>query len=154
VEIGPRKVELMNMHRLRGISPVVATTLLILIAIATSVMLYVWLSGMVTSSTAGTEGLSQKFKIDTVYLDSGENITIVVRNTGDVPVKITAVYVYWSNGTLAANNTDLSATLNPGEVKPIDTGINVTDKDLENERVTVKVVSEYGVEAVWVGRLK
>jgi len=79
----------------KAVSPVIATLLLILIAVAAAVLVYVWVTGYASSVTAsGTPELQERIKIDAVSYDASlKNLTVYVRNIGDVTVNITTIYV-------------------------------------------------------------
>ena len=94
--------------RMKGISPVIATLLLILIAVAAAVLVYVWVTGYASSMTkAGAPELEERIKIDTVNATAGIpiNVTIYVRNIGSTAVDISSAYII-----IAHNNTCLLYT--------------------------------------------
>ncbi len=131
------------MH-IRGISPVVATALLVLIAIATAAILYLWVSGAASSQLGGEEVLYERIKIDAVqYDDTNNRVIIYVHNIGETPVTISAAYVINATGTVAQDTT-LSQSLNPGDI--IQVQVSAT---LDPGIYTVKVVTENGVEATY-----
>jgi len=77
----------------KGISPILATLLLIVIAVAAVVVTYAWVMTFTTSttSTAGAVLVQENVR----YHRTGGNFTeIVIRNTGTADGKLAAVY--WS----------------------------------------------------------
>ena len=82
----------------KAISPVIATLLLILIAVAASILVYVWVTGYASSVTgAEASQLQERIKIDTVSVPSGtagSNVTIYVRNIGNVEVNVTLSLIH------------------------------------------------------------
>ncbi|MCS7119785.1 MAG: archaellin/type IV pilin N-terminal domain-containing protein [Nitrososphaerota archaeon] len=97
------------MHRLfrnkRGVSPVIATLLLISIAVAASVIVYSWVTAMVTQQGQQAQVM---IKIDSVQFENNTTVNVTVRNTGTVPAKIGSIYVYAANGTrVGAKNFDV-----------------------------------------------
>lgn len=95
----------------KGISPVIAVLLLIVITVAATVLLYVWLSGFMTSQTTSTQStsLSERLKFEAVTLKSDGTVDAYIRNIGDVDVKIVTVYILGANGTTVVayyNNID------------------------------------------------
>ena len=87
----------------RGVSPVIAT-LLIVIAVAAALLTYIWVTGYIgrTTSTAEASQLQERIKINAVQVQqqSGAyNVSISVANIGDVQVTITAAYVLTEGGT-------------------------------------------------------
>jgi len=85
----------------KGISPILATLLLIVIAVAAVIVTYAW---VVTFTTTQTQQAGSFLKEENVVWRTNQ-INITIRNTGTSSVKIAAVYV----GTSASNLT--SATV-------------------------------------------
>jgi len=147
--------------RRRGISPVIAVLLLIVIAVAAAILTYVWITGYVGTlqSQATAQQVQERLKIDGIKVDtSDEDVDLVyVRNIGDVQVKIAAVYLLDSNGNILAINGSTLAddTLDPGEL--------VTVKDKNNDEITwnppvtlesgkayvIKIVTDRGTEVTY-----
>ena len=138
--------------RRKAVSPVIATLLLILIAVAASIIVYVWVTGYVGGATPqSTPEIMEKIKIDSVKV-SGTTVTIYVRNIGDVDVNIGAAYILDpASGTVKAENTSIPTTLT---ISKGDVGeIIITNANLNSGDVYVaKVVTENGVEAATVFR--
>ena len=88
----------------KAISPILATLLLIVIAVAAVVVTYAWVMTFTGSQTNQAGIILVKENVSWV---SGSSIAVVVRNTGTSNGKITAVYI----GTSSANLT--SATVSP-----------------------------------------
>lgn len=136
----------------RGVSPVIATLLLILIAVAASIIVYVWVTGYLGASTpTSTPEIMERIKIDSVKVSS-TTVTIYVRNIGDITVNITSAYVIDAEtGTTVASNDSVKTTIGPGEVKAV--YVNVTSVTLTSGKPYVaKVVTKNGVEAATVFR--
>jgi len=136
---------------MKAISPVIATILLVMIAVAASVFLWVWLSGYVTSTSSevetGTETVKVAVKIDGVKYDSAtQKVTIYVTNIGGVAANITSAYVLDSKGNVVASNTSANLKLDPGATGSVDvTGANLVSGDT----YVAKVVTSEGVEATY-----
>jgi len=82
----------------RGISPILATLLLIVIAVAAIVVTYAWVITF-TGSTTGQAGvLLDKDAVS--WGSSPKNITIYVRNKGTSDAEINAVYIGTSSTNL------------------------------------------------------
>ncbi len=82
----------------KGVEPIVAAILLIAIAIVAGVLLYLWISRLTTSSTAGGTTIASELQVLSVT-GSGTSLTIYVKS----PVHLTSyssinVYVYKANG--------------------------------------------------------
>ncbi|MGB9854325.1 MAG: archaellin/type IV pilin N-terminal domain-containing protein [Candidatus Bathyarchaeales archaeon] len=99
----------------KAISPILATLLLIVIAVAAIVVTYAWI--MTYMSSAGQQAGVMLTK-DNVEWPSGK-IIIYVRNTGTSDAVISAVYV----GTSAANLTKVNATYDPSSSVLADGGV-------------------------------
>jgi len=126
----------MNRRLRRGISPLIATVLLILIAISTGLLIYAFATGWIGSRTSLGAGPSSFIAIDATYLNKTDevcNVTVYVRNVGSVSTNVTAIYVKdLSSGAVYANTTpneiygngkEGNLTIRPGEVKAISANI-------------------------------
>ena len=91
----------------KGISPILATLLLIVIAVAAIVVTYAWV--MTYMSSAGTQAGVQLSK-DAVNWPDNNTIKIYVRNTGTSDATIDAVYIGTSPTNLVKQT---SVTYNP-----------------------------------------
>jgi flagellin-like protein len=134
--------------RIRGISPVVATALLVLIAVATAALLYLWVSGTVSNQPTEEPALHEKIKIEAVGYDSGAGqVTIYVRNVGAVTANITSAYVIDAvTGKVVASDTAVNQAIPPGNPATITLNANLE----AGKPYTVKVVTEDGVEATYI----
>ena len=139
----------------RGISPILATLLLIVIAVAAIVVTYAWVM-MYMGTTTTQAGVL--LKIDNIWFDSVTNVTkINVRNAGDSDTKLVDVYV----GTSSENMVRVTDDSDLGSGKPIsgvsggDNTVTITiswpnnfgDMWTEGTRYYFKVVPQHG-EAV------
>ena len=105
----------------KAISPILATLLLIVIAVAAIVVTYAWVMTYVGSTTSQAGIL---LKEDTINWQSGK-IVIYVRNTGTSDGTIDAVYI----GTSGNLTLQTSVTYNPSKIVSKNGGtiaINVT----------------------------
>ena len=96
----------------RGVSPVVAVLLLVVITVAAAVLVYIWLIGFMQSqtTTTGSTALGERLKFETVSLtkinSTHSNFTAYVRNIGDTAINITTAYLLEADGqTLVAVGT-------------------------------------------------
>jgi len=139
------------MTRIRkGVSPVIATVLLILVAVAATVIIWTWVSGAAANNPTSQPALQEKITIDAVKYISGDNqVTIYVTNLGPTTVTITAGYVLdANNGTAVCQST---FTTN-NQIDPQSTqSFTVTcTNSLEAGRpYTAKVVTSNGVSATY-----
>ena len=81
----------------KGVSPIIAVLLLIVIAVAAALLTYLWVLGYVGSAQRSGQPtqLEEKIKIDGVKVETGATITIYVyvRNIGSVTVNVTDIYI-------------------------------------------------------------
>ena len=87
-----------------GISPVVATVILVAVAIVIAIAVAFWASGLV-----GVFTRYEKIEIYAAYATSPTSITISVRNTGSSPATIDNILV---NGIPCADS-DICSSVNP-----------------------------------------
>jgi len=137
----------------RGISPVIAVLLLIVIAVAAAILTYVWITGYIgTLQTQSTgQQLQERIRIEAIDGAGGRRLTIYVRNVGETAVTISAAYlINATNGDVLASNTDLSVGIDPGDVSNsvTITGIR-TDVWVDGKTYVVKVVTAKGTEATY-----
>jgi flagellin-like protein len=130
-----------------GVSPVIATLLLIVIAVAAAVLAYIWIIGYQGTLTqqASTAQLQERIKIEGVEYNSTHTLTVYVRNVGDVNVVIDALYVINKTGTIIGSSTGVSLTLTPGQVNSGTVSATLNS----GETYTVKAVTTKGTEATY-----
>ena len=109
-----------------GISPVVATVILVAVAIVTAIAVAFWASGLVSVFTR-----FEKIEIQTAYWD-GEAVVIIARNTGSSFAVVDMILV---NGAPCITT---SVTLSIGD--SID--FSISDCDLAGSIVTGGVTNE------------
>jgi flagellin-like protein len=130
-----------------GVSPVIATLLLIVIAVAAAVLAYIWIIGYQGTLTqqASTAQLQERIKIEAVQY-SGGSLTVYVRNIGDVKVNVTALYVYDPSGTILQAKTNANIiNLTPGSIGSDSISVTLTS----GTTYTVKAVTSRGTEATY-----
>ncbi len=135
----------------RGVSPIVATLLLILIAIAAAAVLYVWVNTLSSSTTQYNPGnVASAISIDAADL-STNTLTAYVRNVGSNVISgVLNVYIYNQTGTLIATGQSGSVTIQPGQVQSISATLSFTTGNgiSSGTTYTVKVVAPGGASAV------
>ena len=130
---------------MRAVSPVVATALLVLIAVATAVLLYLWVSGTVSNASTNNPALQESLKIEAVY-NISKSVYAYIRNTGNVPVNVTSAYlIELDNGNVTAVNMHINKIINAGNATKILLFNNAAIK--KGVTYLVKVVTKDGVEA-------
>lgn len=91
----------------KGISPILATLLLIVIAVAAVIVTYAW---VMTFTTTQTQQGGVFLKEENVAWPNSSTISVVIRNTGTSDAKIMAVYM----GTSSTNLNLTTADPTPG----------------------------------------
>jgi flagellin-like protein len=95
----------------RGVSPVIATLLLIVIAVAAAVLVYMWTVGYATQMKPTTPETGERLKIEgeklfrESTLSRDVNATLYIRNVGGSPVYINGSYLLTTAGSIV-NMTD------------------------------------------------
>jgi archaeal type IV pilus assembly protein PilA len=107
----------------RAISPIIATLLLILIAIAAGVVVYAYVIGFVGNTTQNTGNNVAVISVDNFCASaslgkctSGNSYYIVVRNVGSVSVPAGTVEIYFTDATSGAtgSTTCTISAVSPG----------------------------------------
>jgi flagellin-like protein len=99
-----------------GISPILATLLLIVIAVAAVIVTYAWVMSFTTSTTSKA-GVVLSVENVRFYNSSGLKVDITIRNSGTADAKIVDVW----NGTSSSNlaMTTAAVTYNPTTQKAV-----------------------------------
>ncbi len=100
----------------KAISPILATLLLVVIAVAAIVMTYAWMNSYMGNTTDNASVMS--YKANVAFLQSGKSITIDIGNSGTGNTEIIGVYI----GTSASSATVQTTTpttlpLNGGSIE-------------------------------------
>lgn len=98
----------------KAISPILATLLLIVIAVAAVIVTYAW---VMTFTGSQTQQAGVILVEENVSWPSSSSVAIVIRNTGTSNGKITAVYIGISGANLESatvTSPSLPATVNAG----------------------------------------
>jgi flagellin-like protein len=138
--------------RRKAVSPVIATLLLIVIAVAAAVLTYIWVTGYMGSvaQQASTAQLQERIKIEGVKYNT-TGVFVYVRNIGDAKVQISSFYLYDASGTVVATVTLTSPQeLNPGDVKELPPATTPLSYTLSpGATYIVKVVTVKGTETAY-----
>jgi len=102
----------------KAVSPIIATLLLILIAVAAGVIIYVWATGYI-GTQIGTAGGQETFVITYVKYTGGNTLKVTIVNQGSTAINIKNVAVYnstYSGNPVAQNTTGgiSPSVINPG----------------------------------------
>jgi flagellin-like protein len=96
----------------KAISPIIATLLLILIAIAAGVIVYAYVIGFVGGTSNNQATGASNISIDSVSGVAGSTaVTAYIRNIGPQSAIITAVYIVDTTGTPIAGGTYIGTQL-------------------------------------------
>jgi len=107
------------MRSRRSISDIVAVVLLIVIAIAAAVIIYMWLSGLIGSMHTSTSAMQVKLEITGANVTyntnkSGFNVTAYVYNPpGSPSTSISLGELEFTNGTVICSTNKVSPTTIP-----------------------------------------
>jgi len=83
-------MQLLKIEKRKGISPLIATLLLIAIAVAASVLTYSWVMSMIGSQSSQAQ---TQVRVDSVTWVSATTFSLDVRNTGSVDATIESVSI-------------------------------------------------------------
>ncbi len=133
---------------MKGISPIVATVLLIIIAVAAGVLIWTWLHSMASKSlsetgTVGKEAITvEGIKYSYDATNNQWTLTIYVRNAGKTTVKLMYVYIYDAETDKLVDAIDVSGQnveIAPGKVG----SVQITTTALQDGKTYyVKVTTE------------
>jgi flagellin-like protein len=101
----------------KAISPILATLLLIVIAVAAIVVTYAWVMTYMSNTTQQAGFMPYKAN---VAFASGTTITIDIGNSGTSSGKISAIYIGTSSSTLQSQtkiSPSLSTTIDAGAIQ-------------------------------------
>jgi flagellin-like protein len=133
----------------KGVSPVIATLLLIVIAVAAAVVTYTFVMGFVGTTTTSTPPITtERIIVEAVEVDTSTQSVknVYVRNVGSVTVNVTAIYLVRYDGVVVKSNTNVDETISPGELKQIPANIEYTAAK-PNELYYVQAVTTGGAMA-------
>jgi len=107
------------MRSRRSISDIVAVVLLIVIAIAAAVIIYMWLSGLIGSMHTSTSATQVKLEITGASVTSatggGYSVSASVYNPpGSPTVSIAMAELEFTNGTLICSTSSITITSSSG----------------------------------------
>ena len=84
----------------KAVSPVIATLLMIAIAVAAAILVYVWSMGLIGGlQTGGGQQVREQIEMDEYVWTSGTSVTLYLRNVGNAKIDVAAVYVEGHPGT-------------------------------------------------------
>jgi FlaG/FlaF family flagellin (archaellin) len=145
----------------KGLEPIVAAVLLIVVAVIGAVLVYLWFAGYVTKATSQAEQMaaSEKLKIEAANLTSTGG-ALFIRNLGGDNVTLSTIYVL-KPGTVnplcaigsgsitiykgTSTSTDKASTLYPGSLQLVKFTVSNCGISAGYDYV-IKVVTQKGTE--------
>jgi flagellin-like protein len=97
----------------KAISPILATLLLVVIAVAAIVVTYAWI--MTYMNNAGHQAGVIIYRANTNFYQNGTKIDVDIGDSGTQPTQLIALYVGTSTSTLV-NQTITQVTVTPSQV--------------------------------------
>lgn len=146
-------------HRDRAVAPVLATLLMVAVAVAMSVIIFMWSQSFLaqTSESTGSQQGSQNqaaqssIAIEAIVSNGNETLTVLVRNVGAVSIELGSMTVYSlsSNAGYTGSSIKITDFNNPSlakgegttELSKILTGLGPGDV------LTIKVTTKAGTFA-------
>ena len=138
-----------NMRKIRfnrkAISPVVATLLLIAIAVAAAIVSYSWIMSMIkTQGSAAQTGI--RLEIIEFAGASNEWVNVTIRNVGSTGTKIETIYITYG-GTNYAQDYTSANVIGVGDKREMCFGSNELPSGfvwIDGEAYDIKVVTDNG----------
>ena len=136
----------------KGISPIIATVLLILIAIAAGIVIYAFATGWIGGRLNEGSGPQAVLVVETGYWNGKNAFVLYVRNDGGVVANITRAYITNPDGSIdkVDINSGKGVAINPG---------NVAEVDVQNQTIVIAgytykitLVSTDGAEVTYTVR--
>jgi flagellin-like protein len=89
----------------KAISPIIATLLLVAIAVAAAVIAYSWVMGFIGGTTSTTAPAQGQITVENMsgLVGGTSSVVVTVRNTGNKAVTMSTIYVSDTNGTSVAS---------------------------------------------------
>ncbi len=105
----------------RGVSPVIATLLLVAIAVAASVVTYTWAMSMVANQSAQSQ---TGIKIDQVMFGAnsggtGCGVLVTIRNTGSIAATVQTVSLFQGDKWLMSYDLTTGNVFSAGQAKSV-----------------------------------
>jgi len=113
-----------NRNAKRGIEPIVAAILLIVITVVAAVLLYMWFSGYLTATTGRVSSMSspEEFQVVAVSLSASKGLNAYLQNTGTTTIYLNG-YAYILRSS--TGSVLCSVPINATSTTPISAGSTV-----------------------------
>jgi len=134
----------------KGISPILATLLLIVIAVAAVIVTYAW---VMTFTTTQTTTAGKMIKFDSANINATSDVlTVYVRNTGTEVVTIDSLYV--DGVSYTSNATGFGTLTTSGKSSVTTVSLNGTEAGLDFISGTFYKVKVAGPGVFWEESVK
>ena len=135
----------MTNRKRKGISPIIATVLLIAITIAAGLAIYGWVSGLISAGTSSRIVGTTSLTLTLEEVNSADNsATILIRNEGsyNVILNSTNIELFASNGTVTtpASTSSLPLTVPAGRTATL------TIKTSSSGTYTLEIINAHDVQ--------
>ena len=125
----------------KAVSPVIATLLMIAIAVAAAILVYVWSMGLIGGlQTGGGQQVREQIMLDEYTWTAQGAITGIVRNVGNAKVEVAAVYVEGHT----AEFTLLPTTMDPLSISSLSVSSIEGFTPTSGVAYTLKIVTKTG----------
>lgn len=134
----------------KGISDTIAILLLIVVAVAASVVLYMWITGYNLPSQSQEKALQSMLKIEAVEVED-DKLKVYVRNIGEFRAQIDTIYILSPSQTIITKLTPFEA---PVEVEPGELVILVATSPVELDgNYLIQIGSTKGAMSVFRAKI-
>ncbi len=146
----------------RGLEPIVAVVLLIVVAVIGVMLVYLWFTGYITKTISQAESMaaSERLKIEAASLTTPAaplpgviaEAKLYVRNIGGDTVKVVHAYILRPGSTSAICSKELTpSTIDPGKMKTVTFTLTPADCtggsiNAGNDYV-IKIITQKGTES-------
>ena len=147
------------MRKMKGLEPIVAAILLIVVAVIGAILIYLWFSGFVTRGASQAEQLAagtEKLKIEAASLFTNNTAFLYVRNLGGTDITLSTAYllapgslsVLCLNGTAITTNVGNDDIIDANSLERVKINYASTCNIVSGQDYVVKIVTLRGTEFV------
>ncbi len=148
---------------MKGVSPLVATVLLIALAVALSSMVTTWMTTLTKEQTASIgnktttaiDCTAANIDIKDVYIDFAANMSrIIVWNSGQISLELKSATVLNKMGENATLNTTLPLVMSAGAIETVKFNISGTINSMQNFSQVIVSTNCVGISDRFTGTPK
>ena len=140
-------MQLLKIEKRKGISPLIATLLLIAIAVAASVLTYSWVMSMIGSQSGQAQ---TQLRVDAITYTDAQHIVVTVRNTGSIDALLESVWVRTNSAGSTWEKITDSTSIPVGTAKDIPIAFSTTTLAI-NSSYVFRVTTNTGFYYEYVG---